>query len=55
MYLLKSKNETFEVFKHYKSKVESPPRKKINAIKSDRGSEYDSPFKQFYSEHRIIH
>nr|CAN82978.1 hypothetical protein VITISV_023328 [Vitis vinifera] len=55
VYLLKSKDEAIEMFKHYKNEVENQLSKKIKAIRSDRGGEYESPFEEFCLEHGIIH
>ena len=43
------------MFKHYKNEVENQLSKKIKAIRSDRGGEYESPFEEFCAEHGIIH
>ena len=51
VYLLKSKDEAIEMFKHYKNEVENQLSKKIKAIRSDRGGEYESPFEEFCLEH----
>ena len=55
VYLLRSKDEALENFMHYKNEVENQLGRKIKAIKSDRGGEYDIPFDRFYQEHGIIH
>jgi hypothetical protein len=55
VYLLKSKDEAIDMFKHYKNEVENQLSIKIKAIRSDRGGEYESPFEEFCSEHGIIH
>ena len=55
VYLLRSKDEALEKFMHYKNEVENQLGKKIKAIRSDRGGEYDAPFDRFYQEHGIIH
>ena len=55
VYLLRSKDEALEKFMHYKNEVENKLCKKIKAIKSDRGGEYDAHFDRFYQEHGIIH
>ena len=55
MYLLRSKDEVIEIFKLYKNEVENQLSKKIKAIKSDRGGEYESPFEEFCVKYRIIH
>ncbi|RVW73229.1 Retrovirus-related Pol polyprotein from transposon TNT 1-94 [Vitis vinifera] len=53
--ILACKDETIELFKHYKNEVENQLSKKIKAIRSDRGGEYESPFEEFCLEHGIIH
>ena len=55
VYLLRSKDEALDVFKHYKNEVENQLSRKIKAIRSDRGGEYEAPFGEFCSEHGIIH
>ncbi|GKC14684.1 retrotransposon protein, putative, ty1-copia subclass [Tanacetum coccineum] len=42
VYLLKHKNEVFEIFKVFKNKVKNQPEKTIKALRSDRGGEYIS-------------
>ena len=37
VYLLRSKYEALDVFKHYKNEVENQLSRKIKAIRSDRG------------------
>ena len=54
IYLLHSKDEVVEVFKHYKLEVENQLSKRIK-IMSDRGGEYDAPFDEFCSQNGIIH
>ncbi|RVX01373.1 Retrovirus-related Pol polyprotein from transposon TNT 1-94 [Vitis vinifera] len=51
----RSKDEALDVFKHYKNEVENQLSRKIKAIRSDRGGEYEAPFGEFCSEHGIIH
>ena len=47
VYLLRSKDEALEKFMHYKNLVENQLDRKIKAIRSDRGGEYDAPFDRF--------
>jgi len=55
IYLLKSKDEGFEIFLKYKSEVKNQLNKKIKRLRSDRGSEYElKQFKKF-CEYDIIH
>ena len=55
VYLLRSKNEALEMFKHFKNEVENQLDRKIKVIRSDRGGEYETPFGDFCSQHGIIH
>ena len=55
VYLLRSKDEALEKFMHYKNAVENQLGRKIKAIRSYRGGEYDAPFDWFYQEHGTIH
>jgi transposase InsO family protein len=56
VYLLKTKDETFNCFKIYKAEVETQFEKKIKRLRSDRGGEYFSnDFDLFCAEHGIIH
>ena len=56
VYLIKNKDEAFEMFKTYKAEVENQLDKKIKIIRSDRGGEYESTaFADFCANHGIIH
>ena len=55
VYLLKSKDEAIEKFELYKNEVETQLKGKIKSIRSDRGGEYVSPFREFCAKHGIIH
>ena len=44
VYLLRSKDEALEMFKHFKNEVENQLDRKIKVIRSDRGGEYEAPF-----------
>ena len=55
VYLLRSKDEALEKFMHYKNEDENQLGRKIKAIRSDRGGEYDVLFDRFCQEHGIIH
>ena len=55
VYLLRSKDEALEMFKHFKNEVEKQLDRKIKVIRSDRGGEYEAPFGDFCSQHGIIH
>ena len=45
----------FIAFKRFKNEVETQLDKKIKVIRSDRGGEYESPFKEVCLEYGIIH
>ena len=47
VYLLWSKDEVIDMFKHYKNGVENQLSKKIKILRSDKGGEYKSPFGDF--------
>ena len=55
VYLLRSKDEALEMFQHFKNEVKNQLDRKIKAIRSDRGGEYEAPFGDFCSQHGIIH
>ena len=55
VYLLRSKDESLEMFQHFKNEVENQLDRKIKVIRSDRGGEYEAPFGDFCSQHGIIH
>ena len=55
VYLLSSKDEVVNAFKTYKAKVETQLNKKIKIIRSDRGGEYEFPFKEICTEFGIAH
>ena len=55
VYLLKSKDEALDKFILYKNEVENQLSKKIKVVRSDRGSEYESPFGGYCGEHGIIY
>ena len=55
VYLQRSKDKALEKITHYKNDVENQLGKKIKAIRSDRGGEYDAPFDWLCQEHGIIH
>lgn len=51
VYLLRSKDEAIEMFKHYKNEVENQLNEKIKILKSERGGDYESPFGDFCLEY----
>ena len=54
-YFLKSKDQTFDIFKMFKERVESKTRNKIRYLCIDCGGEYISTeFKKFYEDHREL-
>lgn len=55
VYLLRSKDEALEVFKHYKNEVENQLTKRIKIFCSDRGGEYGASFNEFCCESGIIY
>ena len=55
VYLLRSKDEALEKIMHYKNEVKNQLGRKIKAIRSDLGGEYDALFNRFCQEHGIIH
>ena len=55
-YFLKKKSDVFEAFKLFKAKLESETGKKIRALRTDGGKEYDSTeFQQFLTADGIRH
>ena len=56
VYLIKTKDEVFENFKVFKTKVENQLERKIKILRSDRGGEYTlSNLTSFCEKHGIIH
>ncbi|CAJ2635289.1 unnamed protein product [Trifolium pratense] len=56
IYLIKAKNESFDVFKRFKKKVEKESEKSIKILRTDGGGEYTSnEFKQFLADQGIEH
>ena len=56
VYLMKHKDQAFQMFKIYKSEVENQKGKKIKILRSDRGGEYfPKEFSLFCEENGIIH
>ncbi|CAN4106031.1 unnamed protein product [Withania somnifera] len=55
VYSLSSKDEAVESFRQYKIEVETRLNKKIKAIRSDRGGEYESPFEEICLESGFFH
>lgn len=55
-YLLRHKDECFNVFKTYKAEAENELGRKIKILRSDRGGEYfPNEFNAFCEENGIIH
>ena len=53
---MKTKDETFYMFKIYKSLVENLLSRKIKLLKSDRGGEYfHTKFSNFCKNNGIVH
>ena len=56
VYLLRTKDEAFDMFKVCKAEVENQLEKKIKMLRSDRGGEYFSnEFDLYCEQHGIIH
>lgn len=56
VYLMRNKDEAFEMFKRYKVEVENLREKKIKKLRTDRGGEYFSAqFDAFCEENGIVH
>ena len=56
VYLLRTKDETFEKFKELKKMVKNQKERRITVLRIDRGNEYFSrEFSIFYKENRTIH
>ena len=56
IYFLRTKDEAFDIFKHFKAEVENKKEKKIKMLHSDRGGKYfSSDFDYFCEEHGIRH
>ena len=56
VYLMRSKDQAFEMFKRFKISVENQKEKKIKVLQTDRGGEYFSnEFSSFCEENGIIH
>ena len=56
VYLLKHKDDTFNMFKIYKAEVDNQFGKKIKILRSDKGGEYfPKDFNAFCEENGIIH
>ena len=56
VYLMRNKDESFDMFKRYKTEVENRKDRKIKILRSDRGSKYfPNDFSTFCEKHGIIH
>ena len=56
VYLMRNKDQAFQMFKNYKYEIENQKGKKIKILKSDRGGEYfPLEFSKFCEENGIIH
>ena len=56
VYLIRTKDEAFEMFKRYKAEVENQQSSRIKILRSDRGGEYfPADFSNFCEENGIIH
>ena len=54
VYLLRNKNEAFDISLSYKAEVENQIDRKIKRIRSDRGGKY-IPLNDYYENEGIIH
>ena len=54
VYLLRNKDETFDMFLNYKDEVENQLDRKIKRIRSDRGGKY-IPLNDYFEKEGIIH
>lgn len=56
VYLMKNKDQAFDMFKIYKSEVENKKEKRIKVLRTDRGGEYfPIEFSIFCEENGILH
>jgi hypothetical protein len=55
IYLLRDNDESLEIFKHYKNKIENQLDKKIKVIRNEESREYEAPFGEFYPQNDIIY
>ncbi len=56
LYLLRTKDEAFEMFIKHKIEVEDQKNSRIKRLRTDRGGENESnPFKEFWEQNDIIH
>ena len=56
VYLIHSKDEALNMFKTYKAEVENQLERKIKALRSDRGGEYEpTDFSDFCAQHGTVH
>jgi transposase InsO family protein len=56
VYLMKNKDESFDMFKKYKTEVENQNDKRMKVLKSDRGGEYfPQEFTNYCEENGLIH
>ena len=54
VYLLRNKDEAFDIFLNYKAEVKNQLDRKIKRIRFDRGGEY-IPLNDYYENEEIIH
>ena len=52
-FALKSKDQVFEIFKHFHASVERETRRQLKCIRSDNGGEYKGPFEYYCKTHGI--
>jgi transposase InsO family protein len=56
VYLMRNKDESFDMFKKYKTEVENQKDRRIKILRSDRGGEYFlQEFTIYCEENGLIH
>ena len=56
VYLMRNKDESFDMFKRYKAEIENQNDRKIKILQNDRSREFfPNDFSTFCEEHGIIH
>jgi transposase InsO family protein len=56
VYLMKNKDESFDMFKKYKTEVENQKNKRMKVLRSDRGGEYfPQEFTNYCEENGLFH
>ncbi|KAG8482437.1 hypothetical protein CXB51_023946 [Gossypium anomalum] len=55
VYLMRSKDEAFDMFKHFKNEAENLFSKKIKVLRSDRGKYFSNEFNVLCEEQGVVH